>query len=67
MFRIPLRRFNDTLRLPLPIDFVRDQGLSMGDYCHFIVEADGSVQLKFFKIEEMERKQLEAEARQPAA
>jgi len=48
--RIPLRKINETLRVSLPHEFVRELGLRAGDYVD-LVQDNGSVKLKFVKVE----------------
>jgi hypothetical protein len=48
--RVPLRRINDTLRLSLPIQWVRELGLTAYDSVDLIKE-NGNVQLRFVRVE----------------
>jgi hypothetical protein len=50
---ILLRRINNTLRVSLPIEFVRRNRLSVGDSVVW-TEEDGSVRLKFLKLTKIE-------------
>ena len=48
--RVPLRKINDTLRLSLPIQWVRELGLTPYDAVD-LVRDNGDVKLKFVKVE----------------
>jgi hypothetical protein len=52
--RIPLRRINSTLRITVPIEFVRRNEFRDGDYVLWTEEDDGCVKLKFYKIDALE-------------
>ena len=48
--RVPLRKINDTLRLSLPIQWVRELGLTPYDAVDLIKE-NGSVVMRFVRVE----------------
>jgi hypothetical protein len=48
--RVPLRKINDTLRLSLPIQWVRELGLTPYDAVDLLRD-NGDVKLKFVKVE----------------
>ena len=51
-----LRRINTrTLRLTVPQEFVRRHKLGEGDHVTWSEQGDGSVVLKFVKLEDLER------------
>jgi hypothetical protein len=50
VMRIPLRKLHDKLRIALPAEFVRAQGLRPGDYVD-LVQDDGNMKLRFVKVE----------------
>ena len=51
---IILRRINNTLRISLPLEFVRKHGLKEGDHAMWI-EEKGGVKLKFAKLAVFEK------------
>jgi anaerobic selenocysteine-containing dehydrogenase len=58
--RVPLRRINDTLRVTLPPKFVRELGLSAGDYVDLFRD-NGSLKLRFVKVEPLVVQEVDAE------
>jgi hypothetical protein len=46
---LPLRRYNQTLQIPLPIDFVRQTGLKEGDQV-VLAEDETGIQLKIVRV-----------------
>jgi hypothetical protein len=51
VIRVPLRRLHNYLRLSLPVEFCKAQGLHEGDYAD-IVPDNGAFKLRFVKVEQ---------------
>jgi bifunctional DNA-binding transcriptional regulator/antitoxin component of YhaV-PrlF toxin-antitoxin module len=49
---MPLRRYNDTLRIPMPIEYARQSGLQEGDQVIWTEDEDG-VRLRFVRVAEL--------------
>jgi hypothetical protein len=52
---ITLRRYNNTLKIPVPREFTVNRKLGERDFVMWTEEADGSVKLKFVRLAELEQ------------
>ena len=52
---ITLRRYNKTLKIPVPLEFTVNRRLGERDFVMWTEEADGCVKLKFVRLSELEQ------------